>query len=180
LFIDERAVHKQRFSDNLADYLVGFFLEHLPHAPVANRFKSRLMELRGAKVGKRLKLLPGVWVDRFKNLDIGDDVSIAKDVILVTAGGVKIGDRAMIGYGTKIISAGHNMPSGRQPMRFTGAFLGKITIEKDVWIGAQVIILPRFTIGEGAVVAAGAVVTKDVPPFAVVGGVPARIIRMRD
>jgi acetyltransferase-like isoleucine patch superfamily enzyme len=65
-------------------------------------------------------------------------------------------------------------------MRFSGAFLKKITIEKDVWIGAQAIILPGVKVGEGAIVAAGAVVTKDVPPFAMVGGVPARVIRMRD
>jgi maltose O-acetyltransferase len=65
-------------------------------------------------------------------------------------------------------------------MRFSGSVLKKITIEKDVWIGAQAVILPGVTVGEGAVVGAGAVVTKDVPPFAIIGGAPARIIRMRD
>ena len=65
-------------------------------------------------------------------------------------------------------------------MRFSGAFLKEITIEKDVWIGTQAVILPGVTIGEGAIVAAGAVVTKEVKPFSVVGGVPAKLIKMRE
>ena len=56
----------------------------------------------------------------------------------------------------------------------------KVTIENDVWIGANCLILPGVTIGEGAVVAGGSVVTKDVPAYAIVGGTPAKIIRMRD
>jgi len=101
-------------------------------------------------------------------------------VLILAVGGVEIGDRSMVGHGSKLLSAGHVIPKDRKPMRFSGAFLKKITIEKDVWIGAQAIILPGVKVGEGAIVAAGAVVTKDVPPFAMVGGVPARVIRMRD
>jgi acetyltransferase-like isoleucine patch superfamily enzyme len=180
LFEDERGTNRQSIGKNLSDFLVNLFLEYLPHAPVANRFKSKLMSLRGAKIGERVKLLKGIWVDRFDGLIIGDDVSIAKGVLILAVGGVEIGDRSMVGPGSKLISAGHVIPKGREPMRFSGAFLKKITIEKDVWIGAQAIILPGVKVGEGVIVAAGAVVTKDVPPFAIVGGVPARIIRMRD
>ncbi|SPF50174.1 putative acetyltransferase, trimeric LpxA-like domain [Syntrophobacter sp. SbD1] len=180
LFQDERGTNRQSVGKNLSDFLVDLFLEYLPHAPIANRLKSKLMSLRGAKMGCRVKLLKGVWVDRFEGLVIGDDVSISKDVIILAVGGVEIGDRSMIGPGSKLISAGHLIPEGRGPMRFSGGFLKKITIEKDVWIGAQVVILPGIKIGEGAIIAAGAVVTKDVPPFAIVGGVPAGMIRMRD
>ena len=56
----------------------------------------------------------------------------------------------------------------------------KVTIESDVWIGARVIILPGVTIGKGAILAAGAVVTKDVPDYAVVGGVPAKVLKYRN
>jgi acetyltransferase-like isoleucine patch superfamily enzyme len=64
-------------------------------------------------------------------------------------------------------------------MRFSGALLKEVVIEKDTWLGTQTIILPGVTIKEGAIVAAGAVVTKDVEPFSVVGGVPAKLIKMR-
>jgi acetyltransferase-like isoleucine patch superfamily enzyme len=180
LFEDQRATNRQSFRKNLSDFLTNLFLEYLPHAPVANRFKSGLMSLRGAGIGERVKLLPGIWVDRFDGLVIGDDVSIAKGVLILAVGGVEIGDRSMVGPGTKLISAGHVIPKDRKPMRFSGPFLKKITIEKDVWVGAQAVILPGVRVGEGAIVAAGAVVTKDVPPFAIVGGVPARVLRMRD
>ncbi len=180
LFEDERATNRQSIGKNLSDFLVNLFLAYLPHAPVANRFKSKLMSLRGARIGERVKLLNGIWVDRFDGLIIGDDVSIAKDVLMLAVGGVEIGDRSMVGPGSKLISAGHVIPKDRKPMRFSGIVSKKIIIEKDVWIGAQAIILPGVKVGEGAIVAAGAVVTKDVPPFAIVGGVPARVIRMRD
>lgn len=163
----------------MRDFFVGMFLEYLPHAPFANRLKSTLMSLCGAHIGKRAKLFNGIQVDRFNHLTIGDDVSIGKGVLILAAGGVKIGDRTMIGPGSKLLSAGHVVPEGRAPMRFTGTFLKKITIEKDAWIGANVIILPGIKVGEGAIVGAGAVVTKDVPPFAIMGGAPARIIRLR-
>ena len=66
------------------------------------------------------------------------------------------------------------------PMRGQGSTPArKVTVSSDVWIGARVIILPGVTIGQGAIIAAGAVVTKDVPPFSVVGGVPARVIKFR-
>jgi acetyltransferase-like isoleucine patch superfamily enzyme len=178
-FVDERATNRQSFVKNLADFIVNLFLDSLPHAPIANSFKSKLMISRGAKIGERVKLLQGIWVDRFTKLSIGDDVSIAKGVVIVAIGGVRIGDRAMIGYGSKLISAGHNVPDNRKPMRFSGALLKEIVIEKDTWLGAQTIILPGVTIGEGAIVAAGSVVTKDVDPFALVGGVPAKLIKMR-
>jgi len=180
LFEDKRGTNKQSIGKNLADFITNLFLEYLPHAPVANRFKSKLMSLRGARIGDRAKLLQGISVDRFEGLIIGDDVSIASGVLILAVGGVEIGDRSMVGHGSKLLSAGHVIPKDRKPMRFSGAFLKKITIEKDVWIGAQAIILPGVKVGEVVIVAAGAVVTKDVPPFAIVGGVPARVIRMRD
>lgn len=180
LFVDKRATNKQGFINNLSDYLVNCIVGLLPSTPITNRFKSRLMVLRGARVGKRVKILTGVSIDRFAHLKIGDDASIASNVLILGVGGVKIGNRTMIGHGSKLVTTGHNIPDGRRPMRFSGASVGKITIEKDVWIGVQAVILPDVLIGEGAIVAAGAVITKDVPPFAVVGGVPARLIRMRE
>lgn len=115
-------------------------------------------------------------MDRFDCLEIGDDVTIGKDVILVASEGVRIGHFTMVGHGSKLISVGHRIPPGRGQMRFSGPDLAAVVIADNVWIAAQAVVLPSVTVGEGAVVAAGAVVTKDVSPFAVVGSVPARLI----
>ena len=179
MLVDERAVNKQGLIDNILDYSVMTVLEFFPHLPLLNNFKSSLMRTRGAGIGKRVKLLSGIWIDRFSSLEIGDDVSIAKDVIMVAAGGIAIGDCSMIGYRTTILSVNHVIPPGKKPMRFSGAENAAVTIGKDVWMGAHCVVMPGVVIGDGSVIGAGSVVTKDVPPYTVAAGVPARIIRDR-
>lgn len=141
--------------------------------------KEALLRLQGAKFGKRVVIYPGVWIAPGRNLVVGDDVDIAKEVLITTAGGVEIGDRTLIGYRTQILSANHLVPRNRNRIFGAGHVLKKITIGSDVWIGANSIITAGVSIGEGAVVAAGAVVTKDVPPYSYVGGVPARVLKLR-
>ncbi|MBI5014766.1 MAG: acyltransferase [Deltaproteobacteria bacterium] len=167
------------FAARVLDQVVTAAVGLLPHGPGANELKAALLAVRGARVGRRAKLWSGVWMDRFDRLWIGDDVTVGKDAILVCGGGVQIGHRAMVGHGSKLISAGHRIPEGRAPMRFAGLVYGKVTIGDDSWVAAQAVVLPGVTVGEGAIVAAGAVVTRDVPPFAVVAGVPARVVRIR-
>lgn len=171
--------NQQKFLDNFADYLVGACIGNMPHFPLFNSVKSLLMRSRGATVGQRVKLLSGIWIDRFSAVTLEDDVSLAKDVVMVAAGGIHIGARSMVGYRSTILSVNHIIPSGRGSMRFSGALNQNVAIENDVWVGAHVVILPGVKIGEGAIVGAGAVVTKDVLPFHVVGGVPARTIKVR-
>lgn len=108
---------------------------------------------------------------------IGDNVMIGEDLIIGEAGddfGQKlfIGDRVAIGPRVTLI---HESAPNRSRLRkvYPGS-RGNIVVENDAWIGAGSIILPGITIGEGAVVGAGSVVTKDVPPYTVVAGVPAR------
>jgi acetyltransferase-like isoleucine patch superfamily enzyme len=91
-----------------------------------------------------------------------------------------IGKRTLIGYRTQILSADHSIPPIGEPFPISGDKFGKITIEEDVWIGANCIITSGVTIGKGAVVAAGSVVTKDVLANSIVGGVPAKLIKMRE
>ena len=172
--------NRQGFFLNFVDFLISIILRFFPHASSASRFKCWLLSRRGAQIGRRVKLWSGIWVDRFDGLLIGDDVTIGQDVIVVAGGGVHIGARTMVGHGSKLISVGHNIPIKRGQMRFSGPSFNEVRIANDVWIAAQAIILPGVSVGEGAIVAAGAVVTKDVRPFAVVGGVPAKLMRMRD
>lgn len=151
----------------------------LPRYKSINYFKKKFLELMGAKIGKGVVIYPGVWIAPGRNLIVGDDVDLAKDVLITTSGGVYIGDRTLIGYRTQIISADHEIPSIGEPFPISGDKLAKVTIHQDVWIGANCVITPGVTIGEGAVVAAGAVVTKDVKANSIVGGVPAKFIKMR-
>lgn len=141
--------------------------------------KELLLKSQGAKFGKNVVIYPGVWIAPGRNLIVGNDVDIAKDVLITTTGGVEIGDRTLIGYRTQILSANHTIPPIGQPFPISGDDYRKVIIEKDVWIGANCIITPGVHIGEGAVIAAGAVVTKDVEANTIVGGVPAKFIRKR-
>lgn len=151
----------------------------LPRFRWAGFLKATCLRLLGAKVGKRVIFYPGVWILPGRGLDLGDDVDLALDVLITTGGGVKIGDRVLIGYRTQIISANHKIPRNRRQIFNAGHNFGRVTVESDVWIGANCMLLPGITIGSGAVVGAGSVVTKDVPSYSVVAGNPARIVRQR-
>ena len=101
-------------------------------------------------------------------------------VLITTSGGVEIGDRTLIGYRAQIISANHSVPKGRGNIFGSGHDKAKVSIGKDVWVGGNSMILPGITIGDGAIIAGGSVVTKDVSPYTIVGGIPATIIKERD
>jgi galactoside O-acetyltransferase len=100
-------------------------------------------------------------------------------IIADCGGEIRIGDHVMIGPNTVIRSSGHRYDRPDIPMVEQGHKPGKITIGDDVWIAANVVILPDVKIGSHAVVAAGAVVTHDVPEYAIVAGIPAKVIRNR-
>lgn len=122
----------------------------------------------------------------YKHVSVGDSVSINRNCeFMSTLAEIKIGDHVMFGPHVFMITGSHRMDIKD---RFMDEITNKeklpendqdIVLEGDNWIGANAIILKGVTIGKGAVVAAGAVVTKDVPPYAIVGGVPAKIIKMR-
>lgn len=160
-------------------YLIENWLFNLPHAPLANRWKRAFMCWQGAQVGKNPKFFQGVWVVSCENLRIGDNVSVGRNVMIIALGGITIGNDVMLAHASQLLSAGHRIPEGCGSMRWAGPEMGPIVVQDNVWVGAQAILLPGVTIGEGAVVGAGAVVTKDVPPYTIVGGVPAQVIKER-
>lgn len=94
-------------------------------------------------------------------------------------GPLKIGDNVMMGPDVTILTHTHNIERTDIPMGQQGSRTAEVVIGNDVWIGMRSIIMPGVRIGDGVVIGAGAVVTKDVPDFAIVGGVPARIIKYR-
>ena len=152
----------------------------MPRFRFLNAIKSSYLRFfMGAKVGSRVVYYPGVWIFTGRNLVVCDDVDFAKDVLVTTDGGVYIGCRVLIGYRTQILSSNHKVPERPGRIFSAGHVKAPVRIEDDVWIGANCIILPGVTIGEGSVVAAGSVVTKDVPSFSYVAGVPAKVIKER-
>ena len=158
----------------------SWILFSLPRFRALNLVKSYYLKVFfGARIGKRVVFYPGIWVFTGRCLTLGDDVDLAKGVLLTTDGGVKIGDRTLVGYGTSILSSNHVIPDNHGSIFYSGHSKAPVNIGSDVWIGANCTILPGVSIGDGAVVAAGSVVTKDVRPYEVVGGVPAKVIRER-
>ena len=117
-----------------------------------------------------------------KNLYVGEHVFINYNSSLLDGGEIHIGNRVLIGPDVKIYAGGHSLiPSERLKVEDGKMKLismpKPVKIEDDVWIGGNATIVPGVTIGEGAVVAAGSVVTKDVPPKTLVGGNPAKVIK---
>ena len=151
----------------------------LPRFRTMNFMKSLFLRMFGSKVGKKVVFYPGVWISPPNKISIGNEVDLALNVLITTNGGVQIGDRTLIGYGTKILSSNHAIPNKNERIFNSGHINKEIIIEDDVWIGANCLILSGVRIGEGAVVAAGSVVTKNVDKFSIVAGVPAKVIKER-
>lgn len=118
---------------------------------------------------------PGFQCDNGKNIHVGKHLTANFNVTILDIAPVHIGDFCMIGPNTLITTVGH--PLSPQKRRNHMAIAKPITIGDDVWIGGNCTILPGVMIGNNVVIAAGAVVTKDVPDNCVVAGVPAKIIK---
>ncbi|EAQ31906.1 acyltransferase [Idiomarina baltica] len=151
----------------------------LPRHRVFGILKALFIRSLGGSVGRRVTLYPGIKINPCKGICLGDDVDLAWGVIVTTTGGVEIGARTLVGYGTVISSANHKIPEGLGQIFNAGHVARPVAIGADVWIGANCVITAGVTIGEGAVIAAGSVVTKDVEAFTIVGGVPAKFIKTR-
>ena len=130
-------------------------------------------ELIGAGVDEGFHLFPPFYTDCGKNIHLGKRVFINAGCCFQDQGGIEIGDDSLIGHQVVIATLNHDL----HPLRRGNMSPKPVKIGKKVWIGAHATILPGVTIGNGAVIAAGAVVTKDVPPNTVVGGVPAKKIK---
>ena len=92
---------------------------------------------------------------------------------------IKIGENVMIAQAVTIRDTDHEFKSLSVPMKHQGITTSPVTIEDDVWVSHGAVILQGVTVGTGSIIAAGAVVTKDVAPFSIVGGVPAKVIGTR-
>ena len=130
-------------------------------------------ELIGKPVGEGFCLFPPFYTDYGQNITIGSNVFLNTSCHFQDQGGITIGDGTLIGHNVVLATLNHDPVVARRASMLPAP----IVIGDKVWIGANATVLPGVTIGKGAIVAAGAVVHRDVPPFTVVGGVPARILR---
>ncbi len=128
---------------------------------------------------KNVYIMPDCKFENVRNMNYGKYIFINHDVTFSTPHGMKIGNFVMVGPHVLFATVHHGFDDWKSPMIFQDASEKQIVIEDDVWIGAKATILGGVTIGQGAVIAAGSVVTKDVEPYAIVGGVPAKLIRYR-
>jgi acetyltransferase-like isoleucine patch superfamily enzyme len=140
----------------------------------ADEIRALFCQLTGKKVDESFLLIPPFFTAGGDEIRVGKNVFVNQNCTFYDLGGLDIGDDVMIGPGVNILTASHPL----EPSQRRSATIGRpIVIEKGVWIAATATIIGGVTVGENSVVAAGSVVTRDVPPNTLVGGNPARIIR---
>lgn len=158
------------------------FARHLPESDLPYSFGSKYIRRFFAKgcfkkMGKNVNIEHGAFFASGREIEIGDNSGLG--INCRVTGPLVIGNDVMMGPNVMIFTQNHKNDRTDIPMRLQTAPKQPVKIGDDVWIGANAIILPGVTIGNGAIIAAGSVVTKDVPDYAVVGGNPARIIKYR-
>lgn len=129
--------------------------------------------LTASEIDDTFTIFPPFYTDCGKNIRIGKNVFINSGCCFQDQGGIEIGDGSLIGHQVVLATLNHDL----DPARRVSMTAAPIKIGRNVWIGSHATVLSGVKIGDGAVVAAGAVVTKDVPPYTVVGGVPAGILK---
>lgn len=153
---------------------------------IGNNVEINALCIEGITFGNNVSILrntiiecTGVIRELGIGLKVGNNVGIAQNCFIQVRGKVEIGSDVMIGPGVSIFSENHNSKGVDQPMIYQGETRKGVIIEDDVWIGARAVILDGVRVGKGSIVAAGAVVNRDVAQFTIVGGVPAKLLNNR-
>ena len=168
------------------------------------KVRKILYKNRFISCGKNVNISKGCYIRDFKNINFGKNINLGvnsqiyagKDskisvgnnlstnsnvMINADCGGyIEIRDNVLLGPNVVIRASNHAYSRTDIPINQQGHIAGRIILHEDVWLGANVIILPNVEIGKGSIVAAGSVVTKNVGDYSIVGGVPAKLIEMRN
>lgn len=150
------------------------FRPTFPRIYIFNKWRNWLLRVWGAKTHPAATYFPTTKIWAPWNLSTGRSVAIDEDVDLYNVAPIKMGHFVSISRRAFLCTASHDISNVRRPLTYK-----PITIGNGVWIGADAIICPGVTIGDGAVIAVGAVVTKDIDAWTVVGGNPAKFIKDR-
>lgn len=152
------------------EYMINDVLPHIPFWS----WRKLYFKIIGLKIGQKSFLSKRSYITSPWLIKIGDYSHINRDCTLDGRGIIEIGNNVSISHSVKLITGSHQVQSKYFPGKY-----GKITIKDYAWLGVNSVVLTDVTIGKGAVVAAGAVVTKDVPDYTIVGGIPAKKIGER-
>lgn len=141
----------------------------------------------GISLGNNVSILKGTIIECTgvlnnlgEGLKIGNNVGIAQNCFIQVRGNVVIEDNVIFGPNVSVFSENHNFENPDLPVNVQGVNRKGVKIESGVWVGTRSIILDGIVVGKNSIIAAGSVVNKDVLPFSIVGGVPAKLIRMRN
>lgn len=161
-------------------------IEFQGSATVEDYVKIDALSKGGVKIGNNFSIgrnsiieCTGVLRELGESFEIGENVGIAANAFIAVRGKLKIGNDTILGPGVSIHTENHNFNDIDKPIRLQGATRKGVQIGDDCWIGSKAVILDGIKIGSHVIIAAGAVVNKDVPDYAIVGGVPAKVIKMR-
>ena len=163
----------QMFFDSLCQEAIRIEMEINNQYHTPEEIREIMGRLTGKKMDDTFRLFPPFYTDFGKNISIGRDVFINSGCHFQDQGGITIGDGVLIGHNVVLATINHDL----HPDKNRKNHYAPIAIGNHVWIGSNATILPGVTIGDWAVVAAGAVVTCDVAELTVVGGVPAKVIK---
>lgn len=153
---------------------------------IGDNVEINALSLLGVVIGNNVSILKntiiectGVLQNLGEGLTIGNNVGIAQNCFIQVRGKVIIGNNVIFGPNVSIFSENHVFDNPDLPVSMQGVSRKGVTIEDGVWLGTRVVILDGVTIGKNSIVAAGSIVTKNVPPYTIVGGVPAQLIKNR-
>jgi len=146
---------------------IGFGLRYILYKKLLNN------------IGEKVIFFPNIYLFYPENLTLGTDVSIHEFSYIDARGEIEIGSNVMIAHSVSILSSSHISEKIDVPIKHQGMEISKISIGNNVWIGAKVTILMGINIGNGVIIGANSVVTKDVPDNVVIAGVPAQIKKFR-
>lgn len=166
--IDMRKQTPEEVAQGIKEAQLCFKLNHT--MPYTNEYNDLVKELFG-EIGEGSRVMSPTTVVRGRNVMIGKNVVVMNNSLFMSAGGITIEDDVLIAANSQIISNNHD------PEDHPVLTCKPVVLKRNCWIGAGVTILPGVTVGENAIVGAGAVVTKDVEANTLVGGIPAKLIK---
>lgn len=193
-----------RVIDNIRKLLFQIYIALLSSIPTEIGIRLRYFAYKPLfkSVEGKFKIDSGVTIYGFKNISLGENITIMKNSYIYSHDGgeliignnfilntnsqlgasfgkIVIGDNCSIASNCVLRASNHNFNNPNIPIREQGHSYGEIILEDDIWIGANCVVTANTKIGKGSVIGAGSVVTKDIEPYSIVGGVPAKLIKRR-